>query len=436
MKKIFWVVVLMLLLCCFSSAVADSAKQYTGGDYVYILLEDGTAEIVDYEGSASSLTVPAKLDNHSVTGIGDYAFAGTKLQRIELPDTIVKVGANPFRSCNMLDAIRVSPDHPALATIDGVLFDKNQKKLISYPVTFSAAEYQVPKGICVIGESAFDHAMVQTVVLQEGITTIEKQAFAWCKSLRNVELPEGLTTIGEQAFSYCEALSNIALPQGLVSMDEEVFVSCYSLAAITLPDSLTEAKGNPFKLCISLTGIGVSADNSRYYVQDEVLFDRIEQKLVSYPCGKTDGEYKVPDGVNVIGDAAFYGCDFLKNLVLPDGLVSIEYEGIASCKSLVSIDLPDTVTDIAEYAFASCSALKDVVISEGITKLNRSVFSMCKALKNVTLPSGINDINSMTFFMCPDNLSFTVARDSWAAQWCQEQGYDYQYHDSLDWLNE
>lgn len=433
MKRICLTIAMVLLACCFSVAAADSATEYTSGDYEYILLDDGTAEIVDYKGSASSLTVPDQLDHYTVTGIDDYAFAGTDLKRIDLPDTVVKVGANPFRNCKLLNDIRVSPDHPVLATIDGVLFDKTQKKLITYPIANSAAEYQVPKGICVIGESAFDHATVQKVVMQEGVTAIEKQAFAWCKNLRGVELPEGLASIGEQAFSYCECLNDIVLPNGLVSMDEEVFVACSSLSAIDLPDSLTEIKGNPFKLCESLMAIGVSADNPRYEVQDGVLFDRTEQKLVCYPCGNMADEYRVPAGTRVIGDAAFFGCH-LKNLVLPEGLETIEYEAIASCMLLTSIELPDTVTDVAEYAFASCRALKDVVISDGISHLNRSVFSMCKNLKNVTLPAGISSIDGMTFIMCPDDLSFTVARDSWAARWCEEQGYDYQYHDSLDWL--
>lgn len=40
------------------------------GDYQYILLTDGTAELTNYTAYAEFLTVPAQIDGHAVTSIG------------------------------------------------------------------------------------------------------------------------------------------------------------------------------------------------------------------------------------------------------------------------------------------------------------------------------------------------------------------------------
>ena len=144
---------LALLLCLCAPAVADEPIEYRAGDYRYVLLADGTAEIVAYTGLASGMTLPAELDGYKVTSIGEKAFASKKLSSIiipegitsigdgaffscasltsvTIPDSVVHVGANPFADCSSLNSIRVSPSHPVLATIDGVLFNKTAKELI------------------------------------------------------------------------------------------------------------------------------------------------------------------------------------------------------------------------------------------------------------------------------------------------------------------
>ena len=144
------------------------------GDYQYILLTDGTAELTNYTAYAEFLTVPAQIDGHAVTSIGSEAFINseflssiilpdclttigidafcgcsfltsitlpdsltiigggafdlcTSLTSITLPDSLLSIGGNPFTSCDNLTQIQVSPDHPMLLTTNGVLFNKAEK---------------------------------------------------------------------------------------------------------------------------------------------------------------------------------------------------------------------------------------------------------------------------------------------------------------------
>ncbi|MBR6752968.1 MAG: leucine-rich repeat domain-containing protein, partial [Clostridia bacterium] len=255
MKKgsILLVVLLMMLGLCIPAAAEEGEPTvYWSGYYDYILLEDGTAEIIRYNNKhEETLTVSDTLDGHSVTSIGDYAFFWCtslmnitlpegltrigdnafsncdsltsitlpegltsigddafywcpSLTGITLPDSVTEMGINPFSGCEKLTDIRVSPDQPMFATIDGVLFNKTEKKLICYPCALTASEYQVPKGIRSIGEQAFSGCdSLTSITLPEGLTRIGDYAYSGCYSLTGITLPEGLTRIGDYAFSDC-----------------------------------------------------------------------------------------------------------------------------------------------------------------------------------------------------------------------------------------
>ena len=68
MKKLLSACLCLLLCASFVPALAEEAN------YQYALLDDGTAEIVEYRGNDQTLEIPAVLDGYSVTSIGDSAF--------------------------------------------------------------------------------------------------------------------------------------------------------------------------------------------------------------------------------------------------------------------------------------------------------------------------------------------------------------------------
>ena len=82
-------------------------RTYDSGYYMYVLQEDGTAEIVnvylDLLSEINELEIPVELDGHSVTSIGDWAFAGcTGLTSIEIPDSVTSIGEVAFSGCDSL----------------------------------------------------------------------------------------------------------------------------------------------------------------------------------------------------------------------------------------------------------------------------------------------------------------------------------------------
>ena len=259
----------------------------------------------------------------SVTSIGDCAFSlCDSLTSITIPDSVEQIGTNPFTVCSALKSISVSPEHPYFATIDGVLFRKADKALISYPAGISSSTYTIPQGITAIGDSAFYYCdSLTSVSIPDSVTSIGDNAFYFCESLTSVTIPDSVTSIGDNAFYFCESLTSVTIPDSVTAIGDSAFSYCDSLTSVSIPDSVTAIGDEAFYSCSSLTSVNI------------------------------------PDSVTSIGDRAFCYCDSLTSVSIPDSVTSIGNRAFYYCDSLTSVSIPDSVTSIGDYAFGDCSNL-------------------------------------------------------------------------------
>ena len=172
----------------------------------------------------------------SVTSIGDCAFSlCDSLTSITIPDSVEQIGTNPFTVCSALKSISVSPEHPYFATIDGVLFRKADKALISYPAGISSSTYTIPQGITAIGDSAFYYCdSLTSVSIPDSVTSIGDNAFYFCESLTSVTIPDSVTAIGDSAFSYCDSLTSVSIPDSVTAIGNRAFYYCDSLTSVSI----------------------------------------------------------------------------------------------------------------------------------------------------------------------------------------------------------
>lgn len=70
---------------------------------------------------------------------------------------------------------------------------------------------------------------LESVVIPEGVTDIESNAFSGCPNLISVTLPTSLKTIGYKAFSECQNLTRIHIPSGVVKIGYYAFEKCEKL---------------------------------------------------------------------------------------------------------------------------------------------------------------------------------------------------------------
>ena len=257
MEKKWFVALLMVVVmvcACWTGAVAEDER-----DYQYALLDDGTIEITNYKGNADRLTIPAKIAGKTVTSIRYSAFDFCKsLTSVSIPDSVEQIGTNPFAACSALKTISVSPEHPYFATIDGVLFRKADKALISYPAGIKSSTYTIPQGVAVIGDSAFFAcSSLTSVSIPDSVTSIGDSAFTLCSSLTSVSIPDSVTSIGDAAFESCDSLTSVSIPDSVTSIGDYAFGSCTSLTSVSIPDSVTSIGDRAFGSCTSLTSVSI-----------------------------------------------------------------------------------------------------------------------------------------------------------------------------------
>jgi hypothetical protein len=162
------------------------------------------------EGKKGQYTVP-----DGIISLRSGAFHNCRgLTGLYFPQSLLFLGDYSF-NCEQLADITVNELNPDYRSIDGVLFDKDDKKtthLIEFPRNKDSTDYIVP----------------------DGIIRITNGAFWGCKKLINIVLPESLEFIGNRAFAECEALKTITLPLSLQYIGERAFESCSNLETVTL----------------------------------------------------------------------------------------------------------------------------------------------------------------------------------------------------------
>lgn len=184
-----------------------------------------------------------------------------------------------------------------------------------------------------------------------------------------------------------------------------------------------------------------------------VFYSKNGKSLVS--AKKTiEGSYAVKDDTEEIGDNAFWGCAFLRNVAVPNTVERIGDEAFARCISLESVCIPasvekmgknpfvdldskvinneseayvidnkilysadrtrlvscltdaamvivpKTVRIIGSLAFTRRAKLKKVQLPDGLERIGRDSFSDCDALEEVVIPASVKTIAPYAFGGC------------------------------------
>ena len=262
-----------------------------------------------------------------------------------------------------------------------------------------------------IGYGAFyGCTRLTSVTIGDSVTSIDSYAFYGCTRLTNVTMPDSVRSIGNSAFEGCTSLTSVTIGNSVTSIGGSAFSGCTSLVSVTISDSVTVIVASAFEGCISLISIEVSSDNKNYASVDGVLFNKDKLKLITYPAGKTDSEYAIPNSVTSIGYGTFEDCTSLISVTIPDSVTSIDNKAFYNCISLTSITIPNSVTEIGKDAFYNCTSLAKVDYNGTISQW-KSISGYNNVSKIIKCTDGVIGNRNIVII---DNLEYQLYNDNTA----------------------
>lgn len=368
------------------------------GDHAF----DGCAALVELDFSGVSLNATSYS---AANGIGDYAFANCPNLVSVTVKNLANLGDEIFEGSDKAKLVWVGNE--TTATEDAI-YNTNTKVFIKY--LGSATSYQIPSGLTMIAEGAFQgNTTLQSVDLNE-VTRLYNYAFADCTALKSIDL-SGITSYtycGTYTFSGCTALTDVTYPSTLTTINNGLFENCTSLASFDFSNVAT-INASAFKGCTALANV----DLSKVYTINANAFEG---------AGLT-GEVNLSTATT-LQTRAFADCKGIEKVILTSFVGGTAYsstykEQFIGCTSLKEVSMPKA-TYLAAGMFQNCTALTNFDFSKVIyiytsafegsgltgafelpaaTSVNKSAFAYCSGITNISIPKATS-ISESVFEGC------------------------------------
>lgn len=327
-----------------------------------------------------------------VESIGDYAFEDcSSLKTIIIPKYVSEMGSKVFQDCTNLESIRISASVSKIGSrmfagcpnLKSIVVEEGNEKYDSRENCNAIVETAtntlvcgtenstIPSTITAIGNGAFAETGLKNIVIPEGVTSIELQAFENCQDLESVTLPQSLKKLGYHVFAN-SGLTSLVIPEGITYLPQGTFNGCKNLETVTLPTTLETIEYNAFSNS-GLTSIfipkGVTNISSTSF--------NYCGKLSTISVSDENTTYDSRNNCNaIIQTATNQILRGTSNTIIPNTATSIGDNAFNDINSLTSIVIPESVTSIGLYAFRFCNSLAEVVCKAKVApQLKSEAFS-------------------------------------------------------------
>lgn len=347
------------------------------------------------------------------------------LETLRIPATVQSIGQIDMLGgcCEKLSAIVVDAANPVYASLDGALCSKDGTVLYYLPENIGT--YTVPDSVTRIANGAIQF----TTSRQEGL---------------NLTLPESLSMIEDGNFSFIHGVFTFLNPNLKIGSDwfmdcnaEKVVIRGY---AGSTAQALAEEKNFAFEdLTISAqfqytvddTGTTITGYTGQGGAVEipSVLGGKPVVAIGNNAFQMPNLEIRtditaviLPEGLQSIGRAAFWGCAGITSIEIPDSVTEIGWAAFETCENLTSVTLPKNLTQISDSLFHNCplteidlpqgitrigdyafrdTGLTAIVIPEGTLSIGKCAFEGCSELSAVTIPASVTEVGECAFANCP-----------------------------------
>lgn len=246
---------------------------------------DGVVYVENWGELTSLVLYPAGKTDKSYTipktvnSIKEWAFSGCDyVEKISAEKGIYlkNIESAAFRGCTSLKEVDLTniSDNSLYCSVDGVVYDKDMKRLCYYPEGKPDEVFTVPASVEIFG--------YQEEFVGAGNTTLEGFSLIFGKVKHLKFAKNSCMTEIPESFILSECLKSIEIPESVKTVHDEAFVNCVALESITVNNS-----------------------NENFSSEDGILFSKDKTVLHNYPMAKKGETYRIPAFVRIIDSGAF-----------------------------------------------------------------------------------------------------------------------------------
>lgn len=302
----------------------------TSGSWKYAEKLDNSLIIVKYLGSSSTVSVPNLINEKIVKNIHSYCFSSKdKIQSITIPNSVISIGSGAFSGCNGLTKVNITD----LAAWFKITFDNEYAN----PLNYAHHLY-------------LNNTELTEITIPNSITKINANVLAGASSITSITIPSSVTSIGSYAFSNCSAMQRIFIPRNVTVIENYSFNMWMKSAVIYCEvDSKPNGWGD-------------------YWNKYEQFTVTVVWGSSGTPLIEFGWEY-IENSSGTITILAYRGSE--KELATPKTLANKTVSRIngycfSDNKSITLAIISDGVEYIGERAFYQCTSLKKVYISKSV----------------------------------------------------------------------
>jgi len=434
---------LLLTLLLVAVSLMGQAQDIDYKGATYTVQNDTAVFLTDGKQLSGNFEVPMTVQDYTVTGIGENAFANNKsLTGITFPATLQFIGTEAFLYCSNLTGevalnkgITVKED--AFTGCDKVRYllikgeptsiadgSLNFTGLFDVRVNMKKPPHIDPtKAIVVDLEPELDWCSLYVPIgyIEPYLENSKWNIFGFIEETEfdepadegsdepidpgdNIIVPDSVpgtvyvSVAGtlKDKFTLAEKYSTTSLAlSGVLNGDDILYLR--EMCGTSL-DGTQTGTGSLAKLDLTHTRI-VKGGGPYYSYIDEFYTTTDEVGNSMFSSCATLQQLSLPGDALLVGNDAFTGTPALTEINMGERIKSIGSMAFHGC-GIQELTIPDSCTSIGSQAFWADENLKRVHLPASLKSLKFGLFYFCVNLDNVVIPDGVTKIDDLAFFNC------------------------------------
>ena len=218
-----------------------------------------TGMITGADDTITGAEIPEQIRGFAVTGIAQGAFQDCYwLSSVVFPATLVTFEEPNFERCYTMKEILVAQNNPSFSSINGILYNKAQTKLIYVPAAMEG-DFVIPDSVTALSQYAFKGTHVASITVPAQLTHLPQGAFRSCFSLMNVFVDEENPQYKSIDGFFCDKSGKllsipsaksgtVKLPEGITALGTES-VNSPNAEVLWIPSTVTKVERDAVYAC-------------------------------------------------------------------------------------------------------------------------------------------------------------------------------------------